>query len=156
MFSIASKISFSRRSLSFGVIVIISITTSIILFANVEAREHYSHWIISITASVTAILAISILFQQKRYHDLIERADLALAIALGLSLSAEILWAIYEIILDVVPPVPSLADVLSLSAYASLSDLKDILDSVSLLMAMSPFTYGNQTALGPIEISFFF
>ena len=100
MFSIASKISFSRRSLSFGVIVIISITTSIILFANVEAREHYSHWIISITASVTAILAISILFQQKRYHDLIERADLALAIALGLSLSAEILWAIYEIILD--------------------------------------------------------
>ncbi|MGA6991596.1 MAG: hypothetical protein WBX81_14345 [Nitrososphaeraceae archaeon] len=37
-----------------------------------------------------------------------------------MSLSAEILWAIYEIILDVVPPVPSLADVLSLSAYASL------------------------------------
>lgn len=120
MFSIASKISFSRRSLFFGVIVIISIITSIILFANVEAREHYSHWIISITASVTAIFAISILFQQKRYHDLIERADLALAIALGLSLSAEILWAVYEIILDVVPPVPSLADVLSLSAYASL------------------------------------
>ena len=53
MFSIASKISFSRRSLFFGVIVIISITTSIILFANVEAREHYSDWIISITASVT-------------------------------------------------------------------------------------------------------
>jgi branched-chain amino acid transport system substrate-binding protein len=120
MFSIASKISFSRRSLFFGVIVIISIITSIILFANVEAREHYSHWIISITASVTAIFAVSILFQQKRYHDLIERADLALAIALGLSLSAEILWAIYEIILDVVPPVPSLADILSLSAYASL------------------------------------
>ena len=120
MIGIASKISFSRRSLFFGVIVIISITTSIIFFANVEAREHYSHWIISISASVTAILAISILFQQKRYHGLIERADLALAIALGLSLSAEILWAIYEIILDVVPPVPSLADVLSLSAYASL------------------------------------
>jgi branched-chain amino acid transport system substrate-binding protein len=120
MVSIASKISFSRRSLFFGVIVIISITTSIILFANVEAREHYSHWIISITASVTAILAISILFQQQRYHGLIEKADLSLAIALGLSLSAEILWAIYEIILDVVPPVPSLADLLSLSAYASL------------------------------------
>ena len=32
----------------------------------------------------------------------------------------KVLWAIYEIVLDVVPPVPSLADVLSLSAYASL------------------------------------
>jgi branched-chain amino acid transport system substrate-binding protein len=120
MVSIASRVSFSRRSLFFGVIFMIIITTSIIFFADVEAREHYSHWIISISASVTAILAISILFQQKRYHGLIERADLALAIALGLSLSAEVIWAIYETILHVVPPVPSLADLLSLSAYASL------------------------------------
>lgn len=118
--ALASRISFSRKSLFFGVILIISITTSIIFFADVEAREHYSHWIISISASVTAVLAISILFQQKQYQGLIERADLALAIALGLSLSAEILWAIYEIILDVVPPVPSFADILSLCAYASL------------------------------------
>jgi branched-chain amino acid transport system substrate-binding protein len=120
MVSIASRVSFSRRSLFFGVIVIICITTSIIIFASVEDREHYSHWIISASASVTAILAVSILFQQQRYHGLIERADLALAIALCLSLSAEILWAVYEIILEVVPPVPSLADLLSLSAYASL------------------------------------
>ena len=120
MVDIASKISFSRRSLFFGIIVVITITTSIIFFANVEAREHYSHWIVSISASATAILAFAIIFQQRQYHGLIEKADLALAIALGLSLCAEVLWAIYEIVLDVVPPVPSLADVLSLSAYASL------------------------------------
>ena len=65
-------------------------------------------------------MAFLIIFQQKQYHGLIEKADLALVIALGLSLGAETLWAIYEIVLDVVPPVPSLADALSLSAYASL------------------------------------
>lgn len=66
------------------------------------------------------MLAISIVYQQKHHHRLIEKADVALAIALGLSLSAEIVWAIYEIILEVVPPVPSWADAFSISAYASL------------------------------------
>ena len=98
MVDIASIISFSRRSLFFGIIVVITITTSIIFFANVEAREHYSHWIVSISASATAILAFAIIFQQRQYHGLIEKADLALAIALGLSLCAEVLWAIYEIV----------------------------------------------------------
>ena len=40
---------------------------------------------------------------------------------LALSLCAAILWAVYEIILDVVPPVPSLADIFSIFAYAFLS-----------------------------------
>ena len=120
MVNTASKISFSRRILFLGIVVVTTITTSIIFFANVEAREYFSHWIISISATATAILAFLIIFQQKQYHGLIEKADLALVIALGLSLGAETLWAIYEIVLDVMPPVPSLADVLSLSAYASL------------------------------------
>jgi hypothetical protein len=59
MVSTASKISFSRRSLFFGIVVVITTTTSIIIFANVEAREHHSHWIISISASATAVLAFS-------------------------------------------------------------------------------------------------
>ena len=120
MVNTASKISFSRRILFLGIVVVTTITTSIIFFANVEVREYFSHWIISISATATAILAFLIIFQQKQYHGLIEKADLALVIALGLSLGAETLWAIYEIVLDVMPPVPSLADVLSLSAYASL------------------------------------
>ena len=111
---------FSRRSLFLGVILVITITSSIIFFANVETREYYTHWIISISASTTALLAISIVYQQKHHHRLIEKADVALAIALGLSLCAEIFWATHEIILGVVPPVPSWADAFSISAYASL------------------------------------
>jgi hypothetical protein len=61
------------------------------------------------------------LYQQKRNNGFIEKADLALAIALVLSFCAGILWATYEIILEVVPPVPSLADALSITAYAFLS-----------------------------------
>ncbi|MGH9953056.1 MAG: ABC transporter substrate-binding protein, partial [Nitrososphaeraceae archaeon] len=120
MFSVSAKMGFSRRSLFLGVILVITITTSIIFFANVEAREYYTHWIISISASTTALLAISIVYQQKHHHRLIEKADVALATALGLSLCAEIFWATNEIILEVVPPVPSLADAFSISAYASL------------------------------------
>ena len=97
MVNTASKISFSRRILFLGIVVVTTITTSIIFFANVEAREYYSHWIISISASATASLAFLIIFQQKQYHGLIEKADLALVMALGLSLCAETLWAIYEI-----------------------------------------------------------
>ena len=61
------------------------------------------------------------MYQQKRHNGFIEKADLALAIALVLSLCTTILWAVYEIILEVVPPVPSLADALSIAAYAFLS-----------------------------------
>lgn len=77
--------------------------------------------ILSITAAVAASIAIPILYQHKRHNGFIEKADLALAIALVLLLCAAILWAVYEIILEVVPPVPSLADALSISAYAFLS-----------------------------------
>ena len=95
MVNTASKISFSRRILFLGIVVVITITTSIIFFANVEAREYFSHWIISIVHPRRPF-AFLIIFQQKQYHGLIEKADLALVIALGLSLGAETLWAIYE------------------------------------------------------------
>lgn len=97
------------------------ISSSFILFAGVEAREYYSHWLISINAAVAASLAIFILYRQKHHHGLILRADLALGIALTLSLCADIVWAIYEIRLEIVPPVPSLADLLSITAYAFLA-----------------------------------
>ena len=45
------------------------------------------------------------------------KAHAAIAIGLSLWLCANIVWAIYEIVLDIVPPVPSLADVFWLSAY---------------------------------------
>ncbi len=116
-----ARVGLTRRSLFLSVIVVIVISNSIIFFAEAESREHYSHWIISINAAVAALLAIFIIYRQKHHRGLIEKADLALAIALSLSLCADIVWAIYEINLEIVPPVPSLADILSISAYACLA-----------------------------------
>jgi hypothetical protein len=121
MVTILSSVGFTKRILFFGVILITTVSSSLIFFAKVEARGNNAHLILSITAAVAASIAIAILYQQKRYNGFIEKADLALAIALVLSLCAAILWAVYEIILEVVPPVPSLADALSITAYAFLS-----------------------------------
>ncbi|MFL6347124.1 MAG: hypothetical protein ACJ72X_02370, partial [Nitrososphaeraceae archaeon] len=121
MVTILPSIGFTKRILFFGVILIATVSSSLIFFAKVEARGNNAHWILSITAAVAASIAIAILYQQKRHNGFIEKADLALAIALVLSLCAAILWAVYEIILEVVPPVPSLADALSITAYAFLS-----------------------------------
>ena len=111
----------TKRSLFFAVIVIAAVTSSLIFFAKVEARANNADWILSITAAVAASVAIAILYRQKHHNGFIEKADFALAMGLALSLCAAILWAVYEIILDVVPPVPSLADIFSISAYAFLS-----------------------------------
>ena len=116
-----SSIGFTKRILFFGVILTITATSSLIFFAKVETRGINAYWILSITAAVAASLAIAILYQQKRHNGFIEKADLALALALILSLCSTILWAVYEIILEILPPVPSLADALSITAYAFLS-----------------------------------
>jgi ABC-type branched-subunit amino acid transport system substrate-binding protein len=121
MVTILSSVEFTKRILFFGVILITTVTSSLIFFAKVEARGNIAHLILSITAAVAASIAIAILYQQKRHNGFIEKADLALAIALVLSLCASILWAAYETILEVIPPVPSLADALSITAYAFLS-----------------------------------
>ena len=104
----------TKRSLSFGVIVIAAVTSSLIFFAKVEARTNNAHRVLSITATVAASVAIAILYHQKHHNGFIEKADFGLV----LSLYAAILCAVYEIILDVVPPVPSLADIFSITAYA--------------------------------------
>jgi ABC-type branched-subunit amino acid transport system substrate-binding protein len=121
MVTILSSVGFTKRILFFGVILITTVSSSLIFFAKVEVKGNNAHLILSITAAVAASIAIAILYQQKRHNGFIEKADLALAIALVLSLCASILWAVYEIILEVVPPVPSLADALSITAYAFLS-----------------------------------
>ncbi|HEY7570159.1 MAG TPA: ABC transporter substrate-binding protein [Nitrososphaeraceae archaeon] len=121
MVTLLSDIGFTKRILFFGVILATTIACSLIFFAKVETRGYNAQWILSITAAIPASLSVIILYQQKRHNGFIEKADLALAVALVLSLCATILWAVYEIILQVVPPVPSVADALSITAYAFLS-----------------------------------
>src|SRR5919199_2007634 len=95
MVTILPSIGFTKRILFFGVILITTVSSSLIFFAKVEARGNNAHWILSITAAVAASIAIAILYQQKRHNGFIEKADLALAIALVLSLCTAILWAVY-------------------------------------------------------------
>src|SRR5919202_915627 len=56
--------------------------------------------------------------EQDRNHS---KSHLDLAIGLSLWLCADLIWAVYEIVLEIVPPVPSAADFLWLSAYGSLA-----------------------------------
>ncbi len=92
---------------------------SIIFFAEIDTKDFYSNWVITINASIAAGLAIFLVYRQK-LHGLHGKTHAALAIGLFLWLLADIVWAIYQLVLDVVPPIPSIADYLWLSAYGFL------------------------------------
>ena len=97
------------------IVAIISVD-SIIIFAEEESKVFYSNWMIISGASVAVSLAVYVVYRQKLKgpHG---KTHVAIAIGLSLWLCANLVWAIYEIVLDIVPPVPSLADAFWLSAY---------------------------------------
>ena len=117
-------VSFTRRNLFLGLVIAIIISDSIIFFAEIKSKELYSNWIISINATIAATLAILVIYRiktQQHHHEHNTKAHIALAIGLSLWLCADIIWAIYQIILEIVPPVPSIADFLWLTAYCFLA-----------------------------------
>jgi branched-chain amino acid transport system substrate-binding protein len=109
----------TRRALFIGLLAAIIASDSIIFFSEVDTKDFYSNWIITINASIAAGLAIFLVYRQK-LHGFHGKTHAALAMGLFLWLSADIVWAIYQLVLDVVPPIPSLADYLWLSAYGFL------------------------------------
>ncbi|MBV9178694.1 MAG: penicillin-binding protein activator [Nitrososphaeraceae archaeon] len=115
-------IGLTRRNLFLGLAIAIIISDSIIFFAEIKSKELYSNWIISINATVAATLAILVIYNIRRSkvqhrHEHNSKAHFALAIGLSLWLCADIIWATYQIILEIVPPVPSPADFIWLTAY---------------------------------------
>ena len=119
-------INLTRKSLFLGLILAIIISDSFIYFAEIKSKAFYSSWIISINATTAAALAVFVVYrhmQQRSHHpqDHHNKSHLALAIGLSLWLCADIIWATYEIVLEIVPPVPSPADFLWLSAYGFLA-----------------------------------
>src|SRR5919197_1828014 len=114
-------INISRRTLFIGVLLAIILSDSIIFFAEIKSKSLYSNWIISINASIAAFLAIFLLYIRKNIPGEYKDTRIALAIGLSLWLCADLIWATYEIVLEVVPPVPSAADFLRLSAYGFLA-----------------------------------
>ena len=83
--------------------------------------------LLSINASTAAALAIFVVYrhmQQRSHHQQDHdhsKSHVALAIGLSLWLCADLIWATYEIVLEIVPPVPSAADFVWLSAYGFLA-----------------------------------
>ncbi|MGA8844895.1 MAG: hypothetical protein WB511_15025 [Nitrososphaeraceae archaeon] len=119
-------IKLTRKSLFLGLILAIVISDSFIYFAEIKTKAFYSSWIISINASTAAALAIFVVYRhmrQRSHHpqDHHSKTHVALAIGLSLWLCADIIWAMYEIVLEIVPPVPSAADFVWLSAYSFLA-----------------------------------
>jgi hypothetical protein len=114
-------INVSRRTLFIGLLVVIIISDSIIFFAEIKSKSLYSNWVISINASIAAFLAIFVIYIRKNIPGEYRDTRAALAIGLSLWLCADIIWAVYEIVLEIVPPVPSAADFLWLSAYGFLA-----------------------------------
>jgi branched-chain amino acid transport system substrate-binding protein len=104
-----------------GVIITIVIGNSFIIFAESESKVIYSNWILIINSLIAVGLSAMILIKDKdREEGEVEKANILLAVGLVFWFIANIIWAYYELVLDIVSPVPSLADLFLLSAYGFL------------------------------------
>jgi branched-chain amino acid transport system substrate-binding protein len=104
-----------------GVIITIVIGNSFIVFAEPDSKVIFSNWILIINSLIAVGLSAMILFKNKdRKEAEGNRANILLALGLVFWFIANIIWAYYELVLDIVSPVPSLADLFLLSAYGFL------------------------------------
>jgi hypothetical protein len=103
-----------------GVIIIIAIGNSFIIFAEPDSKVIYSNWILITNSLIAVGLSVMILIKDKDRGGKRDRANILLALALVFWFIANIIWAYYELVLDIVSPVPSLADLFLLSAYGFL------------------------------------
>src|SRR5919112_1270360 len=104
-----------------GVIITIVVGNSFIIFAESDSKVIYSNWILIINSLIAVGLSAMILIKDKdREEGEVEKANILLAVGLAFWFIANIIWAYYELVLDIVSPVPSLADLFLLSAYGFL------------------------------------
>ena len=101
------------------VIFTISIGNLIIILADPDSKIIYSNWVLIINSLVAAGLA-SYIFLKNRESIEENKENILLTIGLVFWFIANIIWAYYEVVLDIVSPVPSLADFFLLSAYVFL------------------------------------
>jgi ABC-type branched-subunit amino acid transport system substrate-binding protein len=102
-----------------GVISTIVIGNSIIVLADSDSKLIYSNWILIINSLIAAGLSAMILFKDKDSNEG-DKTNIFLTLGLVFWLIANMIWAYYEVVLDIVSPVPSLADLFLLSAYGFL------------------------------------
>ena len=105
-----------------GVIITIVIGNSFIIFAESDSKVIYSNWILIINSLIAVGLSAMILIKDKIREEGggVDNPNILLALGLVFWFIANIIWAYYELVLDIVSPVPSLADLFLLSAYGFL------------------------------------
>jgi ABC-type branched-subunit amino acid transport system substrate-binding protein len=103
-----------------GVIITIVIGNSIIIFADSDSKLIYSNWILIVNSLIAAGLSAMVLFKDKDSNEGEDKTNIFLTLGLVFWFIANIIWAYYEVVLDIVSPVPSLADLFLLSAYGFL------------------------------------
>jgi ABC-type branched-subunit amino acid transport system substrate-binding protein len=103
-----------------GVIITIIIGNSIIFFAESDSKIIFSNWILIINSLTAAGLSAMILLKDKDSDEGEDKTNILLTLGLIFWFIANIIWAYYEVVLDIVSPVPSLADLFLLSAYGFL------------------------------------
>ena len=103
-----------------GVIFTIVIGNSFIIFSDSDSKLIYSNWILIINSLIAAGLSAMILFKDKDSSEGEDKTNIFLTLGLVFWFIANIIWAYYEVVLDIVSPVPSLADLFLLSAYGFL------------------------------------
>jgi len=79
----------------------------------------YSNWILITNSLIAVGLSAMILVKDKDSKEG-DKTNILLTLGLIFWFIANIIWAYYEVVLDIVSPVPSLADVFLLSAYGFL------------------------------------
>ena len=102
-----------------GVIITIVIGNSIIIFAESDTKITYSNRIL-ITNSLIAVGLSAMILVKDRDSKEGDKTNILLTLGLIFWFIANIIWAYYEVVLDIVSPVPSLADIFLLSAYGFL------------------------------------
>jgi ABC-type branched-subunit amino acid transport system substrate-binding protein len=100
-----------------GLIVSATAANSMIFFSGEESRIVYSELIIIAAASFAAFLGILLAYRQILHNRSHSKAYICLAIGLVLWLSADVIWASYELVYHVAAPIPSLSDILWLAGY---------------------------------------
>ncbi|HJT85121.1 MAG TPA: hypothetical protein VJ697_11625 [Nitrososphaeraceae archaeon] len=102
-----------------GVIITIVIGNSIIILAELDNKINYSNWIFIINSFTAVGLSAMILLNNKDSNER-DKTDILLTLGLIFWFIANIIWAYYEVVHDIVSSVPSLADLFLMSAYSFL------------------------------------
>jgi hypothetical protein len=102
-----------------ALIIVISAANLLIIFADSDTKIIYSSWMLIINSAIAAGLSIFALAKERH---MIRKDKTAIYLTTGLIFYflANIVWGYYELVLDIVSPVPSLADLFLISAYSFL------------------------------------